>query len=60
VEDLAPILPVEITPKVETDGFTSGSAGQMEILLAGGDRVLVWDDVDTAALTRVLKALARR
>jgi transposase len=60
VEDLAPILPVEITPEVETDGSTPGSAGQMEIVLAGGDRVLVWDDVDTAALTRVLKALARR
>jgi transposase len=60
VEDLVSILPVTITPEVETDGSTPGSAGQMEIVLAGGDRVLVWDDVDTAALTRVLKALTRR
>ncbi|MGD9715307.1 MAG: transposase [Thermomicrobiales bacterium] len=58
--DLAPILPVTIAPEAETDGSIPGSAGQMEIVLAGGDRVLVWDDVDTGALTRVLKALARR
>ena len=60
VHDLAPILPVTITPDAKTEGCVPGSAGQMEIVLAGGDRVLVWDDVDTAALTRVLKALARR
>jgi len=60
VEDLVSIFPVKITPEVERDVSTTGSAGQMEIVLAGGDRVLVWDDVDTAALTRVLKALARR
>ena len=60
VEDLAPIFPVKITPEVETDGSTPGSTGHMEIVLAGGDRVLVWDDVDTVALTRVLRALARR
>ena len=32
----------------------------MEIVLAEGDRILVWADVETAALTRVLKALSRR
>jgi transposase len=59
--DLAPILPVTITPDAKTDDSIPGSAGQMmEIVLAGGDRVLVWDDVDTAALIRVLKALVRR
>ena len=57
---LAPILPVTIAPEAETDGAASGSTGQMEIVLAKGDRVLVWDDVDTAALRRVLEALARR
>ncbi|MBV8398830.1 MAG: hypothetical protein JOZ58_02000 [Acetobacteraceae bacterium] len=33
--------------------------GGREIALAGGDRVLVWADVDPAALARVLKALSR-
>jgi transposase len=35
-------------------------AGRMEIVLAGGARVLVGADVDAAALTRVVKALSRR
>ena len=37
-----------------------GSIGQMEIVLAAGDRILVWSDVETAALVKVLKALSRR
>ena len=32
----------------------------MEIVLAEGDRIIVWADVETAALSRVLKALSRR
>jgi len=32
----------------------------MEIVLAGGARVLVGADVDAAALARVVKALSRR
>ena len=32
----------------------------MEIVLAEGDRIMVWADVDTVALKRVLKALSRR
>src|ERR1035441_2217881 len=36
------------------------AAGQMEIILSGGERILVWTDVETAALSRVLKALGRR
>jgi len=35
-------------------------AGRMEIVLAGGARVIVGHDVDEAALARVLGALARR
>jgi len=35
-------------------------AGRMEIVLAGGARVLVGADVDAAALARVVKALSRR
>ena len=54
------LLPVTITSDsiTETDG--SNATGQMEIVLADGDRILVWPDVETAALTRVLKALSRR
>jgi transposase len=59
--ELAPILPVSIAPEdglVEETG--TGAAGQMEIVLAQGDRIIVWADVETAALTRLLEALARR
>ncbi len=35
-------------------------AGRMEVVLAGGERVLVGADVDAAALARVVKALSRR
>ena len=52
------LLPVTITPEREVETGLGG-VGQMEIVLAGGDRIIVWADVQTAALTRVLKALAR-
>jgi len=52
------LLPVTITPEREVE-TGPGGVGQMEIVLAGGDRIIVWADVQTAALTRVLKALAR-
>jgi transposase len=35
-------------------------AGRIEIVLAGGDLVIVGPDVDAAALARVVKVLARR
>ena len=56
---LAAILPVTIAPDAAAEHSSSGSTGQMEIVLAGGDRIIVWADVETAALTRVLEALAR-
>ena len=59
-KDLAPILPVTIAPDMAAEESDPGSSGQMEIVLAEGDRILVWSDVETAALTRVLKALSRR
>ena len=59
-KELAPILPVTIAPDTTAEDSDPGSNGQMEILLAEGDRIIVWADVETAALTRVLKALARR
>ncbi|MCC2102966.1 MAG: transposase [Hyphomicrobiales bacterium] len=58
--DLAPILPVTIASEIAADDLHAGSRGQMEIVLADGERIIVWSDVETAALTRVLKALARR
>ncbi|WP_245433581.1 IS66-like element accessory protein TnpA [Methylocystis hirsuta] len=57
---ITPILPVTIAPDTAAEGSTSGSRGQMEIVLSEGDRILVWADVETAALSRVLKALSRR
>jgi len=59
VTDVTTILPVTIEPDAAAEHSSSGSTSQMEILLAGGDRIIVWADVQTAALMRVLKALAR-
>jgi transposase len=55
-----PILPVMIAPGSVTEGHCLDAAGQMEIVLSEGDRILVWADVETAALSRVLKALSQR
>jgi transposase len=57
--DVTTMLPVTIEPAAAVEHSSSGSTGQMEIVLASGDRIIVWADVETAALTRVLKALAR-
>jgi transposase len=57
--DVTTMLPVTIEPAAAVEHSSSGSTGQMEIVLSGGDRIIVWADVETAALTRVLKALAR-
>ena len=53
----APILPVMIVADTAASGH--GKPGQMEIVLTGGERILVWADVETAALARVLKAMVR-
>jgi len=58
-KELAPILPVTIAPDTVADNSTPGPTGQMEIVLAEGDRIIVWADVETAALLRVVKALRR-
>ncbi len=59
-KDLAPILPVTITPDATAEYSDRGSNGQMEIVLARGDRIIVWADVEPASLSRVLEALSRR
>ena len=58
--DLAPMLPVTIAPGLAVDKHCLDATGQMEIVLAEGDRIIVWADLETAALSRVLKALLRR
>lgn len=55
-----PILPVTIARGLAAQGHCPDAAGQMEIVLSEGDRIIVRADVETAALTRVLKALSRR
>jgi transposase len=55
-----PILPVTITPGPVSEGHCPNPAGKMEIVLSEGDRIVVGVDVETAALSRVLKALSRR
>jgi transposase len=56
----ASILPVTIMPETVAEASAPGLIGQMVIVRAEGDQILVWSDVETAALTRVLKALSRR
>ena len=58
---LTSILPVTIEPEPSTpENSGSVTTSQMEIVLAEGDRIIVWSDVEVAALSRVLKALSRR
>jgi len=59
LQELAPILPVTITPDTKAADSDLRSTGQMEVVLAEGDRIIVWSDVETAALSRVVKALRR-
>jgi transposase len=55
------ILPVTIEPEMATPENGVGvTTSQMEIVLVAGDRIIVWSDVEVAALSRVLKALSRQ
>jgi transposase len=57
--ELAPVTVVaeRATPEArDGDGDAARSAGRMEIVLAGGERIIV----DAAALARVVRALSRR
>jgi transposase len=56
------IIPMMVTadvPPALTEAIPD-FAGRMEIVLAGGERIIVGPDVDVVALTRVVKALSRR
>ena len=61
-EDAVTLVPATITSELTPTlpRVPPAPAGRMEIVLAGGERVLVGADVDAAALTRVVKALSRR
>ena len=59
-KDPMEIVPVTIARGLAAEGHCPDAAGQMEIVLSEGDRIVVWADVETAALTRVLKALSGR
>ena len=55
------ILPVTINSQMQESAEDNlGLTGQMEIVLAEGDRIIVWSDVEMAALSRVLKILSQR
>ena len=52
------ILPVTLNPETLASIKDSpGASGQMEIVLAEGDRIIVWSDFEAAALLRAIKAL---
>ena len=58
-QELASILPVTITPDATAEYSAPGSTGQMKIVFAEGDRIIARADVETAALSRVVKAARR-
>jgi len=61
--DSAPvnIVPVRVVEATQTAIATaSGSMSRMEIVLIGGERIIVGADVDASSLARVAKALSRR
>jgi transposase len=55
------IVPVRVVEAKPTAIDTApGSMGRMEIVLIGGERIIVGADVDASSLARVAKALSRR
>jgi transposase len=56
--NIVPVRAVEATPTATATA--SASMSRMEIVLVGGERILVGADVDATALARIVKALGRR
>ncbi len=55
------IVPVRVVEATSTATATApASMGRMEIVLVGGERILVGADVDATALARIIEALMRR
>ena len=61
-EPAATFVPAAITmePTPASCPVPPEATGRIEIILAGGDRVIVGTDIDAAALSRVIKVLSRR
>ena len=58
--NIVPVRVVEATPTATATATAPASMGRMEIVLVGGERILVGADVDATALARIVKALGRR
>ena len=58
--NIVPVRVVEATPTATATAAAPASMGRMEIVLVGGERILVGADVDATALARIIKALTRR
>ena len=56
--NIVPVRVVEVTPTATAT--VPASMGRMEIVLVGGERIIVGADVDATALARIVKALAQR
>lgn len=56
--NIVPVRVVEATPTATATA--PASMGRMEIVLVGGERILVGAEVDATALARIVKALGRR
>jgi transposase len=56
--NIVPVRVMEATPTVTA--AAPGPMGRMEIVLVGGERIIVGPDVDATALARIIKALTRR
>ena len=54
------LLPVTVADERAARRCGRGGGGRMEIVLIGGERIVVGADVDAAALARVVGALSRR
>jgi transposase len=54
--NIVPVRVVEAAPIATAPG----SMGRIEIVLVGGERIIVGPDVDATALARIVKALTRR
>jgi transposase len=55
--NIVPVRVVETPPSAIAT--TPGSTGRIEIVLVGGERIIVGPDVDATALARIIKALTR-
>lgn len=54
------IVPVKVVATPIAIAAAPSSMGRIEIVLVGGERIIVGPDVDTTALARIIKAVTRR